>query len=715
MSIFRKIKKYLLILSLFFSIAIWTHLIYVYLYDWAQKEPLQWWTVSAWFVWDLPSLNPLEFWQNPANDYILQFLYKSLLRYDSSTRKMEWNLANCDLWKDFSRIKCFIKWGNTWSDWSPISKEDVISTYQAIKETNINKPFKQILDTVEINDKWEYIEFVSKNADVLFLDVFAFPIVKKDQVESILTWKMTSKNIVTSGQYLFNQREMDLKFNTKKITILKNDDKTNTWSFIWKYIFKFYWDTNSLLKNEDSLNIIFEDSNTKKLLVSPRFLSYKYILPQYIWLFLNTEKISNTDLRKFLLFQLENWNYSKIYNKDEWKEIFNPFFTNDKLTPTLNNKNIASILNGLWYYKKDILISEATKKYDEMFKPQKTNSWITQSIYFNTPSNKKISFVNNINELLISWNVPAWTDGVYINDFKLTSFLPWNTKFYFRAKKEFNTLKSWINYYSLSTESGWKKIRRETITVYAYEKSEELESKKQEVLNNLSKTKELTEAEKNKINLGKKSEIEKINNLDSIYYYDKNLNIFKLSLEYSSNWPIFSLLSEKIKDEFKLLWIYVEIKPDDQKRMEDIVKKWDKTYDMLLTWVNHWFYYYNTTSFFHSWQAKEWFNFSKIKSTPLDLLLEKLKSSTLTEEKLKSIEKESIEVLKNEAIVKTFYSPYSIFYVDKNLKDIKQVEMLPYSYYTYDTIRNSYIMEKWLINYTWKNLQDFIKWLKKYI
>lgn len=715
MSVFRKIKKYLLILSLFFSVCIWTHLIYVYLYDWAEKEPQQWWTVSVWFVWDLPSLNPLEFWQSPANDYILQFLYKSLLRYDSTTRKMEGNLANCDLWKDFSRIKCFIKGWNTWSDWSPITKNDVIATYQTIKETDINKTFKQILETVEINDKWEYIEFSSKNADVLLLDIFAFPIVKNSQLENILAWKINDKTIVTSWQYLFNQRELDLKFNTKKITILKNNDLTNTWSFIWKYVFKFYWDTNSLLKNEDSLNIIFEDSNTKKMFVSPRFLSYKYILPQYIWLFLNTEKINNADLRKFLLFQLENWNYGNLYDKDLWKEIFNPFFTDDKLTPILVNKNIVSILNSLWYYKKDTLISDTTKKYAEMLKPQKTNSWIAQSVYFNTPSNKKISFVNNITELLISWNVPTWTEWIYINDFKLTSFVPWNTKFYFRAKKDFNTLKPWVNYYSLSTESNWRKIRRETITVYAYEKSEELEAKKQEVINNLSKIKDLTEVEKNKIIKEKDWEIEKINNLDSVYYYDKNLNKFKLNLEYSNNWPVFSLLWEKIKNDLKLLWVDVEIKSNDQKRMEDIVKKWDKTYDMILTWVNHWFYYYNIAPFFHSWQAKEWFNFSKLKSTPLDLLLEKLKSSTLTEEKLRAIEKESIEVLKNDAVVKTFYSPYSVFYVDKNLKNVNRVEMLPYSYYTYDTIKNSYIMEKWIINYSEKNFFNFIKWLKKYI
>ena len=84
--------------------------------------------------------------------------------------------------------------------------------------------------------------------------------------------------------------------------------------------------------------------------------------------------------------------------------------------------------------------------------------------------------------------------------------------------------------------------------------------------------------------------------------------------------------------------------------------------------------------------------------------MEKLKSSTLSDEKLSSIEKESLFVLKNEAVVKTFYSPYSVFYVDKNLKNIDKAEMFPYSYNTHEAIKNSYIKEDWVIDYTKKSL-----------
>ncbi|EKE29482.1 MAG: hypothetical protein ACD_2C00164G0003 [uncultured bacterium (gcode 4)] len=711
MSVFLKVKKYLLLLSVFFSVAIISHLIYAYLYDGSAKYPIVGWTVSVWFVWDIPSINPLEISTNPTNDYVLQFLYKSLLKYDIKTRRMEGDLANCDLWKDFSRIKCFIKSDNRWSDWSPITKDDVFATYNAIKSTWANKSMKQVLDAIDIKDKWDYIEFASKNADVLLLDSFTIPIMKKSQVDDFLAGKNISNSPITSGDYIFWKKEFDEKYNIKKITVFRKEWGWIKDVYISKYVFKFFSDPNSLSKNEDTLNLIFEDNNTKKLLVSARFLSYKYTLPQYIWMFLNVDKIVNPDLRKFIIFQLDNANFSDIYWKEHWKTVLNPFFTNENISPELKNKNISSILNSMGYFKKDELIWNLSKKLDAQIKPVVKVASIPNSAYFSTPSSKKISFTSNTSEILISWNVPVWTENVYINDYKLNSFKVGNTKFYFRAKKEFGTLKQGANFYSLSTEIWSKKVKRETITVYAYDKAADLDSKRNEINEGLTKVQQASKEDTEKASKDKAAQIAKIQVLDPLYYYNMDLNRYTLNLEYSNNWPVFGDLAEKIKNELKIIWINVEIKEDDQKQTENIVKWGEKNYDMMLTWVNHWLYYYNISPFFHSWQAKEWFNFSKIKNISLDVLLEKLKSSTLSDEKLSSIEKESLFVLKNEAVVKTFYSPYSVFYVDKNLKNIESAEMFPYTYSTHEAIKNSYMKEDWIIDYTKKSLLWFLGWI----
>lgn len=710
MSIYLKIKKYILILSIFFSLVVFSHLIYLYLYNWSKTVAKQWWTISIGFIWNTPSLNPLDFWVDSNNDYVLQFLYRSLIRYNISTKKMEGDLANCDLWRNFSTIKCYIKSWLVWNDGSPITKDDVFATYDYLKNSWNSNPMKDLLNNIDFTDKWDYIEFRAKNADVLLLDAFVIPIVKKEQVNALRSssWSLNLK-FVTNWAYTVFNKWFDSEYNSANITLEKSSLENSKGSYIWKVVFKFFQDKNTLLKNENSLNIIFPTDDTE-LLISPRFNKYNFLFPQYVWLFLNTEKLSNNDLRKSILFQLENASYPELDDK-KWKKIFNPYLWNERITPELTNKNFSSILASLGFYNKDVLISEINKKYDET---SKSKTWALApdtNIYIKTPSNLKNFFYNGNPEILISWNVPALVGWVYINDFKLKSFIPGNTKFYFRANADFKTLVEWQNSYTLYFDINGKKVKKETLNVYYYKDGAALEAKKTEVNQNLSKVKPLTQTDLKKMDGDKKADIAKVQDLDSLYYYDKNFNRFSINLDYVNEWSYSTYLAKRIQEELKFLWIDVKSKEINQKDMQQIVK-WDKNYDMLLVWVNHGLYDYNIFPFFHSWQAKVGFNFSKIKNVSLDMLLEKEKSGQLENDKLEQIKKESFDIFKKEAIVKTFYSPYSFFYVDKNIKNIQNVELLPYRYYSYDIIKNWYIKEDRIIDFGTKTIQGFLNWIK---
>lgn len=714
MTIYNKLKKYLFFLSLLFVILTTFHIAYVYMYSDSKIIPKQWWTLSVWFVWNSPSLNPLDFWMDQNNDYMLQFMYRSLLRYNFENKKMEWDLANCDLWKNFSRIKCYIKDEATWSDWSPIRKSDILETYNILKNTEINKNLKSILENIDISDNWWYIEFSSKNADVLLLDAFTIPIAKKEQIESLKDSNL-AQNIshITSWAYDFGGKEFDAQYNAKKITLTKSINKIyNNDYYISKIVFKFFQDSNNLLKNENTLNIIFP-SDEKELLVSPRYRKYNFLYPQYIGLFLNTEKISSLDLRKAILFQLENANYPE-YGDKKWKKVNNPFLWDELITPEITNKNFVSVVNSLGFYKKDYLLWEINKKYEALLNPKTWNSEIPGNTYFKTPSTKKIYFrFWWTSEMLISGNVPTWVNAVYINDFKLKSFVSGNTKFYFRATSEFKTLNIWANNYTLYFEVNWKKVKKETLTVYYYQDKAALESKQKEVLENLNKTKTVTATDTTKIKQEQENEIKKVWALDNSYFYDKNYNKFTLSLYSINEWSYFSYYTKRIKEELQFLGIELNVKEITQKELNTMISKWEKNYDMLLTWVNHGLFDYNIFPFYHSSQAKIWLNFSKIKNIPLDLLLEKLKASELDPEKLKQIKKESLEVLKREAVVKTFFNPFSFFYLDQNIKNIHEYSLIPYKYYSYDVIKNSYIKEDRIINYNGKGITSFFSWLKK--
>ena len=52
---------------------------------------------------------------------------------------MEGDLANCNLGKNFSEIKCYIKNDAFWSDGKPVTKEDIMATYSLFQDTETNK------------------------------------------------------------------------------------------------------------------------------------------------------------------------------------------------------------------------------------------------------------------------------------------------------------------------------------------------------------------------------------------------------------------------------------------------------------------------------------------------------------------------------------------------------------------------------------------------
>jgi hypothetical protein len=121
MSAIKSVRKYLSLLSILFVLVTGVHLVTVYLYEGSEVAPERGGAVSVGFVGSSPSLSPAQFRTDPAADFVLRFLYRSLLRYDIGSRTMQGDLANCDLGKNFSEIRCYVKDGARWSDGTPIT------------------------------------------------------------------------------------------------------------------------------------------------------------------------------------------------------------------------------------------------------------------------------------------------------------------------------------------------------------------------------------------------------------------------------------------------------------------------------------------------------------------------------------------------------------------------------------------------------------------
>lgn len=256
MSIYQTIKKYLLFLSVFFVFATSTHLIFLYLSEDSVRSPLEGGTVNIGIIGTVPNLNPAAYDTDPMGDYLLRFLSRSLLRYNVETKEMEGDLANCNLGKNFSEIKCYVKNDANWSDGTQVTKEDILATYDMLKNTDTNKIVKKLLENITIEDQGEYIRFSGK-ADVLVLDMLLYPIIQKGVVDKIKNNGFSVSENLSSGPYIFEKRESDEKTGNEKISFVRNEYNKKDRTYIGRYVFRFFRDKNELVANKDSLNIVF--------------------------------------------------------------------------------------------------------------------------------------------------------------------------------------------------------------------------------------------------------------------------------------------------------------------------------------------------------------------------------------------------------------------------------------------------------------------------
>lgn len=704
MSIYQTLKKYVFLLSIFFIILTSVHLVVVYIYEGSTLSPKEGGTASVGFVGQPPSLNPATYGMDSTNDYILRFMYHSLLRYNIETRQMEGDLANCNLGKDFSSIKCYLKSNYKWSDGTPVTKDDVITTYNLLKESDFNKPAKSILANITVKDQGDYIEFSGK-ADILILDIFLYPIMKNDMADKIDNDQFSLSTYPTDGPYTFEKKEPDDRYGSTNISIVKNPDSKDS-AYLSKYIFKFFGDKNALLANKDAINIVFPN-DTIDSIPSPRFTAYNYLLPQYVGLFLNSEKIGG-EMRNLVLFQAGNAEYKNL-DTSKGQTIHDPFFGTGNLTPTaLANKNIATTLGNLGYYKKEALVGELAKAST---KPVIETTAMNQ--FFNSPTARK-SYATGSGEILLSGNVPDGVTGVYVNDYRLKSFTTGSKKFYFRAGTALGTMVEGKNVFNLTFEVGGKRIYKESMIVY-YSADPEAVKKYESASNaEVERAANAATAANQKETEDKKKLGSKVDTLDARWYYNKNLEPFILHLSYTTQAPYMKSTAETIQASLQSLGINVELKELANEDVQAIITNGDKNYDMILTGINLGLFDYNLFPFFHSGQANKGFNFSKVKNIALDILLEKLKSSQINSDSLKHIQSETLDILKKENVFLPLYSPYHTFFIDKNLKDTQMVPVIPYSSSLYDIGEHMYIKEDRHIDWTKKGLLDGLNWIKSH-
>ncbi len=740
----KKLKKYLFLISILFCLVTLSHITYSYIYENSKSIPIKWWSISEWIVWEFPSLNPLRpiSWNN---EYILNLLYRSILKYDIDQKKIVWDIASCDI-SSLVNIECVINEDAVWSDWTSIESSDIESTYNLIKETNSNPTISSLLKDVKIESRWNIIVFKNKVKDTNFLNIFFQPIISQKTIDKLsqenIEWNFPYNNIVYSWNYILENISADETKWVSKIILKRNE---NFWeSNISKINIYIFPDENSLKRNKQVINIYNDETNAIWDSI-PRLESNRYNLPQFLSLFINVEKIKGPDLRNFILNEVNRENLIDHLWKVSYKAVKNPYLTEKSIEKKPENKNLKSVMASIGYKKKSILIQELKKDAEEKAKkknPEKKeeskkevvkveeideSKWIDRyqkdSKTIKSPKYvEKYNFITKEDFKLI-WDAPEETEAIYINNYKLKWFKKWDSEFFYRLKEGYDNIKEWKNTYKIYFEKNWKKELKEEITFLYYKDRKKLEEETEKFVKSLYEA-EKKEIEKKSLEDKKETEkkeeeplkidketLAKLEKLDDKLFYSPKLKPYTLSLVYLNSRKDFEETAKFIKNSLKEIWISVELKPLDKKWFGEALLK--KEYDMILWWIDLSYFSFNIFPYFHSSQASSWFNYSSIKKTSLDLLLEESKENIYNEEKTEEIKNKALDILKDLQSVKTLYSPKVNLLIDKNIKINKEISELPSSSLRSKIIWKSYIKQEKVISLKWKSFSWFVVYLFK--
>ncbi len=695
MSAFPSIRKYLTILSLFFFFVTLGHLALAYLYLGSKTVPERGGAVSVGFVNAVPSLSPVQAGADPVADFALRLLYRSLLRYDVESRTMRGDLANCDLGKDFSEIRCFPKDGAAWNDGTPVTKADVLATYALFSETDLNKRLQAALSKTSVEDSGDAIVFRTDDPNVDLLEVFTLPIVSAEAAESIRKGEFRPESGPFSGPYAFEKRETDAASQSERIVLSQNPN-FSTPPYVSRYALRFFSDRDALLSARDSLNVVYP-SRAVGPISSPRFAPLKLSLPEFVGVFANVSELP-ADLRSLVLSLIGNAKLASAETASS-KPVKNPFFTDESAIPEPETKNPEEILAKHGFFKKAALIERLKRPVPA--KAAKTNR------YFVSPTNEATYVGGDAEEILISGSVPDSVTEVYVNEYRLQSFVPKSGKFYYRAKTSLRTLREGRNEYALSFVENGVKVRKESLVVEYVKDPAEREKRRSELRSEAARIAAASSSG------ALETAMAKYDGLDPNAYYDESGNPFVLRLRYAAVSPEIPLLASEIAEVLKGAGFSVdaaEISTEDLQKK--VILGGQKEYDLLLAGVNLGLLGYNVFPFFHSGQAEVGYNFSKIKNPSLDVLLEELKSKDFGDEGLKNVRSKILAILRKEAAVVAVSSPYLPYSIDRSVKNAHVPEIVPSSPYLFDVLEGAYVNESRIADFRDKSVGGFVGWVR---
>lgn len=697
-------KKIITISSIIVFVLIILHLIGVYIFMWGHYEWVRWGSISIGIVDATPNpLDPFQYGKSNSTDLLYRFLFRGLIRYDSVRAAYQWDLTTCDL-SDIQLIRCTLRDDAVWSDGTRIKTDDIVASIDAFKKNASNQEIRAFLETVTVKKNGDSIEIKSGQKSPHMIEILTYPIIKTDVIIAIHSGTVTTKNYITSGPYTFGEKVTDKEYGFDRITLIRNEKWAwSTW--LDKIHFKFFRDLTSLERSTETLTIVIPPVKNEKIDIGPRFREYLYTNYEYFSVFLNTKSMGRI-LRNSLHWQIGTSFSGSIV--DDHKKTESIFLEGWPILPTGNLKWFSDILRELGYTKKSEIISKLEQtnstivSWEIVFKPAK---------YWNNKASVTTLFVNEApSEIILTGNVPRNTQSVTINWYTLREFVPGNTTFSYKVSVAWWTLVEGKNTYTLLMTQNTGKTETEDLTLYISADIKKLNEYKKVLQDEYLATQNTPALIANR-ERWKEEKLIQARELKDEYYYNNLNQLFIIKIGYIIGPQSTEVYAKKIDSALRLLGIKTELIPYNPKEIQSLIASGERKYDILVIGISVEGSLANIGQlFWNNWPKASNINFSSIENRQLDNLFWELRGTTDIS-KIGTIEQGISKIMNTESFFIPISSPYHRIWVDRNIKWIPQVNLLPDIASFVDVFIGTSIKENYIRNMQNKNISGFFSWI----
>lgn len=278
-------------------------------------------------VQGLESWNPLIAKTTDSVNF-LSLIYEGLVGYDSDLKKIPKLASDWQVSED-GRLWTFnIRKDAKWHDGTSITAEDVIFTYNILKEGVLNSVYQyNIFDNDNIleiglknNDKYSLFVRLAEPSSKL-LDIFTFPVISKDYYESVENIIKIQKDLNKAplGTGPYKVAEEYFSEDQESIILVRNEDWWGRRPYIDKIIGKIYTNKEEARKafiqgELDLVDTMIVYVNNKSVEEDTKL--YRFMTNYYEFLGLNSESelIKDPKIRKALAYAIDRREIiSKVY------------------------------------------------------------------------------------------------------------------------------------------------------------------------------------------------------------------------------------------------------------------------------------------------------------------------------------------------------------------------------------------------------------------